>query len=83
MQRKVLLVITLMYFLKRTYRYVKACIQHELLIASIKKMAVYSVAEVKELLTRSPPGHRIYCLVRGTTVTDIQVSSHQRTLLTV
>jgi hypothetical protein len=80
MQRKAVIVVALLYLLKRTYRYVKECIKHEQLIARIRNMAVYSVAEMKELLTKSPPGHKVYCFVRGTNMDDAQVSSHQRTL---
>ena len=44
--------ISLVYFLRQAYRHVRSCIENEMVVKQVKKLAVYSVSEVKELLQK-------------------------------
>jgi len=46
-------------------------------------MAVYSIADVKELLLKNPPGHKIQCFVRGTNSSQVGLISSKQAFTSV
>jgi hypothetical protein len=65
LRRKIMTALGLLYFMRKAYHHARDCLRNDKLVAEVANMAVYTVSEVKELLEKSPPGHKVYCFVRG------------------